>query len=298
MPLQVATSKVTSKLASLPTEAASVPVSLSAAASSVGGDAEVASSPFASPHKQPPPGAVTDMDAGQRLFFTTASRNPTKKLLCESANVQSILPYDSQGEPGPSAHALPHGGRGAAHAAAIGQLALATRRTLPRAWCCCTHGRPSMLQAPCSHGSPLPHQSGLVRVCTVDAFRSLAATHPAGLPQGDLVDLWRVVGGRRQVAGGIPGGGLPRAGPQVRLPRLRRRLHPPPAHLPAGQPARHPVRRAAARWLRAAWCVRRQMLTMPAPLLPRHHGSCHIAASACLGMYGEHAHCAALYDFL
>lgn len=94
--LQVATSKAAFKLAALSIDSVSIPTSPGALSIASGADA--ASSPAVSPRKQAPPFAVTDMDGAQRLFFSTASRNPTKKLLCEASNVQSILPYDSQGE--------------------------------------------------------------------------------------------------------------------------------------------------------------------------------------------------------
>lgn len=45
------------------------------------------------------------MDAEQQLVFNTASRNPTKKLLCEGPQLRTIQPYDSQGEaPSPRGH--------------------------------------------------------------------------------------------------------------------------------------------------------------------------------------------------
>jgi len=91
---KVATSKAAFKLAALSIDSVSIPTSPGALSIASGADA--ASSPAVSPRKQAPPFAVTDMDGAQRLFFSTASRNPTKKLLCEASNVQSILPYDSQ----------------------------------------------------------------------------------------------------------------------------------------------------------------------------------------------------------
>ncbi len=51
------------------------------------------------PAQPAPPSAVQRMAEAQRLFMSTACRNPTKKLLCEAPTVQVINTYDSGGEP-------------------------------------------------------------------------------------------------------------------------------------------------------------------------------------------------------
>lgn len=57
-----------------------------------------AGAPASAPSSPRPSAAVQRIAEAQRLFMSTACRNPTKKLLCESPTVQVIRTYESGGE--------------------------------------------------------------------------------------------------------------------------------------------------------------------------------------------------------